>query len=141
MKEEVGKTQHSRRQFIQKAALGTAALAIAGTFGSCTPPEPEKMIGSLADLNSQGSISAEFNGDSILALQNAKGEITIFSLVCSHKRCTVKWKSEVKEFHCPCHEGKYNAVGNVIDGPPPGPLRRFAYEIREGNLWVLNKLA
>lgn len=134
---EDGKKQ-SRKEFLRKVALGSAGLVVLGSLGSCEPPEPEMLLGKLADLDSKGSITGEFNGDLVMAMKDQRGEIVIFSLVCRHKRCTVEWKPEPKEFHCPCHEGKYNAKGMVIAGPPPGPLKRFKYKIEGEDLWVLN---
>lgn len=135
------KTSQSRRDFLKKAALASAGLVIAASLPGCEPPEAEKLLGSIQDFEEKGSLSGEFNGNSLLVMQNAKGEIEVFSLTCSHKKCTVEWKSEEKEFHCPCHEGKYDAQGFVIDGPPPGPLRKYKHEIRNGELWVLNEAA
>ena len=131
-------TPQTRKEFVKKVALGCAGLVVLGGLSGCDPGEPEMRMGKLADLESKGSLTVEFNGDLIMAMKDPQGEITIFSLVCRHKRCTVEWQDELREFHCPCHEGKYNARGKVISGPPPGPLRRFKPEVRGEDLWVLN---
>lgn len=44
------------------------------------------------------------------------------SLMCSHFGCVVKWKEDERVYQCPCHEGRYDADGNVLSGPPPQPL-------------------
>lgn len=131
----------SRRDFLKKAAFATAGLALASTLPGCEPPMPEMLFGKVADLDAQGSLEAEFNGNLVLALRDQSGAIALFSLVCSHKRCTVAYQPELQEFHCPCHEGKYNREGYVISGPPPGPLRRYQHEIRGEELWIINKSA
>ncbi len=133
-------SKQSRKEFLRKIALGSAGWIILGGLKGCESAESEILLGKIDDLINEGSLTGEFNGDLILAVQDEKGGIIVFSLVCSHKRCTVEWKPEYGEFHCPCHEGKYDAQGMVINGPPPGPLRRFGYKIRGEELWVLNSM-
>ncbi|MBI3170732.1 MAG: hypothetical protein HYZ22_19800 [Chloroflexi bacterium] len=36
----------------------------------------------------------------------------------------------------PCHDGHFDAVGNVLSGPPPRPLDEFVTKIENGNLYV-----
>jgi len=39
---------------------------------------------------------------------------------------------------CPCHSGAFNATtGEVIEGPPPRPLRSFPVEVRGDDVWLL----
>lgn len=135
---EEGKKQ-SRKDFIKKVVIGSAALVLASSLESCEPAEPEMLLGKVNSLDNKGSLTGEFNGDLVMAMKNPNGDIIIYSLVCRHKRCTVEWVTEAKEFHCPCHEGKYDAAGKVISGPPPGPLKRFKHKIVGEDLWVLNQ--
>ena len=136
-----GDQKQTRKEFIRKALIGSASLAMLGSLSACEPAEPEMLMGKVKDLAAKGTITKEFNGDLVMAFTRPDEKIIIFSLVCRHKRCTVEWKDEVNEFHCPCHEGKYNAIGKVISGPPPGPLRKFKSEIRGEDFWVLNEYA
>jgi len=131
--------KQDRKTFIKKAALGTAGFFLLNSLESCTPADPEMLLGKTSALEGGGTLTADFNGDRVMAMRNRKGNIVIFSLVCRHKRCTVEWKPNVAEFHCPCHEGKYNAEGNVLSGPPPGPMVRFKHEERGEDLWILNE--
>lgn len=41
---------------------------------------------------------------------------------CTHKGCVVAWSAGTRQFHCPCHGGKFDAQGRPIAGPPPSPL-------------------
>jgi len=50
--------------------------------------------------------------------------VTARSLRCTHQGCVVRWKEGEAAYVCPCHEGRYDANGNVLAGPPPAPLRR-----------------
>ena len=55
---------------------------------------------------------------------------------CSHLGCTVAWKNKKNTFECPCHGGKYNAEGKVIDGPPPRPLTRLKTKIKGEDFFI-----
>jgi len=70
----------------------------------------------------------------------AKGGYIALSPVCSHLGCLVNWDTNRGEFLCPCHGGRYGMEGEVIAGPPPGPLTRLPLEVTEGKVYVGIKL-
>lgn len=41
---------------------------------------------------------------------------------CTHKGCPVSWSARERQFHCPCHGGRFDVQGRNIAGPPPSPL-------------------
>ena len=55
---------------------------------------------------------------------------------CTHLGCTVPWRKDEKEFHCPCHGSLYNTKGEVLGGPAPRPLDLFPIALVDGNLVV-----
>ena len=55
---------------------------------------------------------------------------------CTHLGCTVPWRQDEKQFHCPCHSSLFNARGEVTGGPAPRPLDIFPIELVDGNLVV-----
>jgi cytochrome b6-f complex iron-sulfur subunit len=55
---------------------------------------------------------------------------------CTHLGCTVPWRADEKQFHCPCHSSLFNPKGEVIGGPAPRPLDIFPIEVVDGNLVV-----
>lgn len=55
---------------------------------------------------------------------------------CTHLGCTVPWREDEGQFHCPCHSSLYNRVGEVLGGPAPRPLDIFPIEIAEGQVIV-----
>ena len=59
-----------------------------------------------------------------------------FSKVCTHLGCLVKFDKERQEFICPCHAGTFDLEGNVVSGPPPRPLRKFAVRVEGENLVI-----
>lgn len=128
----------SRRHFLrQSAAVGLVYLTGQSLTGCGLFDDPEMRVCTLAELQAQQTITTRFNKRKIM-LTYLDEELVIFSLICRHKKCTVKYVPDEAIFACPCHEGMYDQAGQVIDGPPPAPLHRFQYEIREGEVWVLN---
>lgn len=58
------------------------------------------------------------------------------SLRCTHTGCVVRWREELRQYVCPCHEGRYSDEGAVLAGPPPRPLRPVAVTARKGRVIV-----
>ena len=61
-------------------------------------------------------------------------EVIAISAGCTHLGCIVTWDEEQKIFKCPCHDGRYDADGIVISGPPPAPLKRHKTKIEDGKI-------
>ncbi len=55
---------------------------------------------------------------------------------CTHLGCIVQWRPERNHFACPCHAGYFTREGEVIEGPPPRPLRRLETKIEDDALWA-----
>lgn len=127
----------NRRDFIHTVLRASAAMPLAGLAACKLFEEKEMRIGPLDQIKDPEGVVAEFNGRRILA-RMLDDKPVVFSLVCTHKRCTVKWKAWDQRFECPCHEGLYDEQGEVLDGPPPAPLRRYQHEVRGTEVWVLN---
>ncbi|MDX2286378.1 MAG: Rieske (2Fe-2S) protein [Bacteroidia bacterium] len=129
----------NRSEFLRQTLAAGSVLCAGAALEACALLEDAEMqVGALAELEARGFIETRFNGRKILAVW-LDGKPVIFSLICRHKRCTVRYHEEEAQFVCPCHDGLYDRYGQVLDGPPPGPLRRYAAEIRDGELWVLNR--
>ena len=60
---------------------------------------------------------------------------------CTHLGCVVHFQREENRWHCPCHEGNFDALtGAVLAGPPTRPLGRIDVEIRDdGIVWALGR--
>ncbi|MEJ2446170.1 MAG: ubiquinol-cytochrome c reductase iron-sulfur subunit [Exilibacterium sp.] len=63
-----------------------------------------------------------------------ENEVVAISATCSHLGCIVTWDDDRQIFKCPCHNGLYNAEGEVISGPPPKPLRRHRTRIEDNRI-------
>jgi cytochrome b6-f complex iron-sulfur subunit len=55
---------------------------------------------------------------------------------CTHLGCTVPWRDDEGQFHCPCHSSLFDAQGEVTGGPAPRPLNLFPIEIAGGQVVV-----
>ncbi len=58
------------------------------------------------------------------------------SAICTHLRCIVRWNEAKRVFDCPCHGAHFNAVGEVLAGPPPRPLDIHLVKIVEEKIVV-----
>ena len=55
---------------------------------------------------------------------------------CTHLGCTVPWREDEGQFHCPCHSSLFDTKGEVTGGPAPRPLDIFPVKLQDGNLVV-----
>ena len=71
------------------------------------------------------------------------GEIIAMAGECTHLSCPVQ-RSKAKvgpPLVCPCHGGAFSRTGEVLDGPPPRPLRRLRLEVPEDEHGMIHLLA
>ena len=62
----------------------------------------------------------------------------VFSNVCTHMQCPVRWQADLGQFLCPCHGGLYDITGKNIGGPPPKPLPQYVHRIDGTTLFIQN---
>jgi cytochrome b6-f complex iron-sulfur subunit len=56
---------------------------------------------------------------------------------CTHLSCAVFYQPAADKIQCPCHNGWFDArTGNVLQGPPPRPLRRLEVMVNDGEIHV-----
>jgi len=99
--------------------------------GSASPVEIP-----LSEIPVGGSLTFQYGTIPGIVLREEEEKFKAFSLICTHMACTVVWNEGKKEFFCPCHDGYFDAEGNVISGPPPTPLERFRVEVRGEKVWI-----
>ena len=63
-------------------------------------------------------------------------EVIAISAGCTHLGCIVTWDEDHQIFRCPCHDGRYDAEGNVLSGPPPAPLNRHPVKTEGGKIYL-----
>jgi len=90
----------------------------------------------LGDIPLGASYTFQYGTIPAIVLHEEEGKPQAFSLLCTHMACTVVWNGEKREFYCPCHDGFFDAGGNVLSGPPPAPLERLRVEVKGEKIWV-----
>jgi glycine/D-amino acid oxidase-like deaminating enzyme/nitrite reductase/ring-hydroxylating ferredoxin subunit len=53
----------------------------------------------------------------IAAYRDDDGTVHERSAVCTHLACIVRWNGGEKTWDCPCHGSRFDAFGNVVNGP------------------------
>jgi cytochrome b6-f complex iron-sulfur subunit len=71
-----------------------------------------------------------------LFINRTDAGLLAMSAICTHLRCIVRWNEAKKVFDCPCHGAHFNAVGEVLAGPPPRPLDIHPIKIVEDKIVV-----
>ena len=103
------------KNFFQTAADATASLL----RGYAEVPK-----GSVAELkDGEGGIAA-FAGDKIGAYRGTDGSLHAVRPVCTHLHCPLRWNPEENTWDCPCHGSRFDADGNVLEGPAFLPLEK-----------------
>ena len=69
-------------------------------------------LGTVADLDNAGQI-----------LRDTEIGAIAVDPTCTHRGCTTNWDNDNQSYNCPFHSAKFDAYGNVIDGPARNSLR------------------
>ncbi len=122
----------SRRNFITKFAPATfwGSLAVWGgsllkfTMPTLLPQESKKIkLGMPSDF--PNGTTKIFEKERVVLFADDDGLFAI-STTCTHLGCVVKWTG--RGFDCPCHGSKFDAQGEIIQGPAPKALKWFKIE-------------
>jgi cytochrome b6-f complex iron-sulfur subunit len=99
------------------------------------PPKPGQVSLPLSELEGDRRVVVVVLGNPV-EVSRSGDSVVARSLLCTHTGCVVKWRADRNEYLCPCHEGRYDAEGNVISGSPPKPLPKLPVRIAGGNALI-----
>jgi arsenite oxidase small subunit len=137
----------SRREMVKFLTLGSVLLASANWITAAAsrllgrPRGSDKLIGSVATLENQGSLLFRYptDKDPCIAVRTPEGKLVAYSQVCTHLSCAVVYKKSENKLMCPCHNGLFNVdAGAPIGGPPTRPLPRIRLEKRGEELFAVD---
>lgn len=147
--EAAAEEEVTRREFARYLVAGAGALA-AGNVGlavwtqlrTINEGEPRRIVDAV-DVEVGGTHLFRYptESDPAVLLRVSETEVVAFSQKCTHLGCVVYYEEAERRWHCPCHEGNFEAeTGAVLSGPPTRPLGRIDVEIRDdGAIWALGR--
>ena len=145
--EAAAEEEVTRREFARYLVLGAGAIA-AGNVGLAAWTQlrsintgTARAIVPLASVAVGDTYLFRYpeDDDPAILLRVADREVVAFSQQCTHLGCVVYFQADADRWHCPCHEGNFDALtGAVISGPPTRPLGRIEVEIHDDDtIWAL----
>jgi len=138
-----------RREFLSAmTALGLSATlcgcghsheggAIAGTIHAQNGQATLSFLAfpSLANPGN-GLVVAVHGGSPIVVIRKDAGSAVALSAVCTHEACTIEFDPTTAGATCPCHGSKYDAAGNVMNGPASHSLQLFPASVGSDGITV-----
>ncbi|MFQ5463257.1 MAG: ubiquinol-cytochrome c reductase iron-sulfur subunit [Phycisphaerae bacterium] len=82
--------------------------------------------------------TVQVGGKAVIVVRQ-RSAFKAFSASCTHLGCLVRWESAAGRFKCPCHAAVFDKDGNVVSGPPPGPLPEYQIKEVGGKVFVSAK--
>ncbi len=141
----------TRREFARYLVLGAGTLAVANVgiaawtqLRTINTGGPRAITALAAVAIGEPHLFRYPGGnDPAILVRLSETEVVGFSQKCTHLGCVVYYEANESRWHCPCHEGNFEArTGNVISGPPTRPLGRIELEVRDdGMIWALGRQA
>jgi Rieske Fe-S protein len=132
MNEREPKAALARRRLFTLLGGAVGLGAIPAACAREEPPKPGQVSVPLSELEGGRRVTVVVLGNPV-EVSRAGDAVIARSLLCTHTGCLVKWREDRREYVCPCHEGRYDADGNVIAGSPPKPLPKVPVQIAGGN--------
>jgi cytochrome b6-f complex iron-sulfur subunit len=124
MKNPVLKQPRARRRFLVDSCRFAATclcLPVVNLLSGCVPRTEDAAAEPLQIPLEQLPLGRRrrfaYGGRPVEVIRTADG-VTARSLLCTHQGCNVRWLEDEQVYLCPCHDGKFDAAGRPIYGPP-----------------------
>jgi cytochrome b6-f complex iron-sulfur subunit len=141
--------ENERKRLTRREFLGWAwGLSLVGMFGQAGVAlfkffQPRIEPGSFGSKITAGQVD-EFQPGQVSHISKGRfyisrlddGRMLALWQRCTHLGCTVPWRQDEGQFHCPCHSSLFNTRGEVTGGPAPRPLDIFSIEIVDNQVVV-----
>lgn len=99
-------------------------------------PSADKVIGTVAQLDKEFVLVSDDKKIAVVRDPKDKNKLLAVNTACTHKGCAVAWKSDKKQYVCPCHDAEFAADGAVLEGPAKKPLQTYPAKIEKGQVVV-----
>jgi cytochrome b6-f complex iron-sulfur subunit len=142
---EIKEQDQSRRSFLQNLGIAGAliiaiGLYIRNSFSFLLPKHKEKtyhkyLVSKVGEIAPGQAKEITIAGKPVF-VTNIDNNYKVFSGVCTHLGCIVRWEENKSRFYCPCHQGIFSKTGEVIGGPPPRPLDEFQVEVENKLVFI-----
>ena len=141
----------SRREFTKFLCLVSGGMAVGSGWVAVKdrlfPPhriQGEAFVCKTTEVPSGGTFPFTVSGSKIpfILIHLNDGNWRAFEQKCTHLSCAVFYQPAADKIQCPCHNGWFDArTGNVLQGPPPRPLRRLEVIVKEDQIYVTEPIA
>ncbi|MBM3811595.1 MAG: Rieske (2Fe-2S) protein [Acidimicrobiia bacterium] len=96
----------------------------------------ETVAGKIDEFKPNSGTIVKFGNRPALLIRVNETEWRAFNAICTHLNCTVQFEQPTSQIWCACHNGRFDINGQVVSGPPPGPLEEFQVRIREDEVFI-----
>ncbi|WP_413174825.1 ubiquinol-cytochrome c reductase iron-sulfur subunit [Anabaena azotica] len=141
-----------RREFFNWVGLGLLASSLPVAIAACSTEtttsasstsgaanQKWQKVGTVADLDKTGQLLlADSPVGAVLVVGTSKAakDLSAVNPTCTHKGCTVAWKTKKNLFVCPCHDAEFARDGKVQEGPAEKPLKTYIAKIESDSVFV-----
>ena len=121
----------------------SAAAAVAAAAGGVTQTTVSEVVQgqvALAAVPRDNFIKVGLSpGNAWVGYQN--DALGALNARCTHEGCTIDWQPDQGAFVCPCHGGRFDRNGNVLQGPPRDPLENLTCRVNGPIVEILGEAA
>jgi Rieske Fe-S protein len=131
--------------FLGGSAFGAAASLLYPVVRYLIPPRRSEtaartvLAAKTGELAPNSAKIFKFGSSPAVLINSADGRLLAFNAVCTHLNCTVSYEGDSETLYCPCHNGRFDLAGNVLSGPPPGPLEAYEVTVSGSDITVSRK--
>lgn len=138
--------QVSRRDFAKLLAVvsggmvaGNAVIAGKALSDNDEINYEKQIVCTKNDIPTGGTKSFVLPHENIpyILVRTEQEEYYAYEQKCTHLSCAVYYKPGTGKIECPCHNGWFDVkTGEVLQGPPPRPLKKLEVIIEGENIFV-----